>query len=93
MRFFAEQHVAIAKQLREKAELLPVVEREQRIKASNGFLACAALAVRERGGISLSDFDWEALTPDWNTVDDQISQLKLLHVDAPSLVPDCSPAL
>jgi hypothetical protein len=93
MRFLAEQHVSAAKLLREKAASLSVVEREQRIKASNSFLVCAALAARKMGGISLSDFNWEALTPDWNTIDDQIAQLKLPYVDGPSLVPDCSPAL
>jgi hypothetical protein len=62
-------------------------------KASNGFLTCAVLAARERGGISLSDFDWEVLTPDWNTVDYEIAQLKPPHVEAPSLVPGCGPAL
>jgi hypothetical protein len=92
MRFFVEQYFAAAKLLREQAELLLGAEREKRIKSSNGFLACAALAARERGGISFSYFDWGSLTPDWNTIDDQIARLKPPYVDGPSLVPSCSPA-
>lgn len=92
MRFFPEQHLAMAKLLREQAEPLLGAEREKRIKLSNGFLVCAVHAARERGGISLSDFDWVSLTSDWNAVDDQITRLKLPYVDGPFLVPDCGPA-
>ena len=93
MRFSAEQHLAFAKLIREKAASLLSPEREQTIKRSNGFLACVVFAARERGGISFSDFDFEALTPDWTTVDDQIARLKPPHLEAPSLVPDCGPVL
>jgi hypothetical protein len=91
MQFSAKQHLVLAKVIRKNAASLRSPEREQRIKQSNGFLACLSLSAQERGGISLSDFDWEALNPDRTTVDDQIARLKPPHVEAPSLVPGCGP--
>jgi hypothetical protein len=42
----------------------------------------------EWGVISLEGFAWEALTPDWSLIDEQVSQLPLPHVGAPPLAPD-----
>jgi hypothetical protein len=90
MRFLAEQHLAMAKLLREKAASRLDIERPKWIKKSNSLLVCAALAAKERGGLSFCGFDRDSLTPDWNAIDYQIAQLKPPYVNAPSLVPDCA---
>lgn len=85
---FSEQHLAVAKMLRKTAAGAPALEQEKWIRKSNSFLACAQLAAQERGGISLEGFAWEALTPDWSLIDEQISHLPLPHVGGPPLAPD-----
>jgi hypothetical protein len=85
---FSEQHLALAKLLREKAAQAPAPQQEEWIRKSNSFLACAQLAAQDRGGISLEGFAWEALTPDWSLIDGQIGQLPLPHVGGPPLAPD-----
>jgi hypothetical protein len=84
----SEQHLALAKSVRQKGEGVPCPEQEQWIRKSNSFLACAQLAARDRGGVSLEGFAWEALTPDWSLIDRQVSRLPLPHVGAPPLAPD-----
>jgi hypothetical protein len=85
---FSEQHLALAKLLRNRAADVPHPEQETWIRKSNSFVACAQLAAQDRGGISLEGFAWEALTPDWSLIDRQVSRLPLPHVDAPPLAPD-----
>jgi len=75
MRFSAEQHLATAKRLREKAKSLAEVERLRGIQRSNSFLGLAVLAARNRGGVSLSGFDRDALNPDWTIIDEQVHRL------------------
>src|SRR5882757_3575003 len=75
MRFSAEQHLAHAKRLREKAKSQAEVVRLREIQRSNSFLGLAALAAKNRGGISLSGFDREALNPDWTIIDEQVGRL------------------
>jgi hypothetical protein len=75
MQYTAELHIAMAKQLREKAKALIEPTRGHAIKQSNGFLACAVLAAKDRGGISTQKFDFNALTPDWTIIDSQIASL------------------
>jgi hypothetical protein len=85
---FSEQHLALAKILRKKAADAPSPELEEWIRKSNSFLACAQLAAQDRGGISLEGFAWEALTPVWSFIDEQMSQLSPPRIDGPALVPD-----
>jgi hypothetical protein len=75
MQFSAEQHLAMAKLVREKAESLGEVERLRAIQQSNSFLVAAVLAARNRGGISRSGFDREALNPNWTDIDEQVRRL------------------
>jgi hypothetical protein len=65
----------VAKLLREKAKGLPDLEAEDLIKRSNEAVVAAAISAKGRGGISLSDFEWKALTPDWTNIDDQLARL------------------
>jgi hypothetical protein len=85
---FSEQHLALAKLLRNRAAGVPHPEQETWIRKSNSFVACAQLAARDRGGISLEGFAWEALTPVWSFIDEQMSQLPPPRIDGPALVPD-----
>jgi len=72
MRFSPEAHVAVAKLARTKAKSLEEPERTNEIRRSNAFLVAAVLAAKDRGGISLSGFDREAIDPDWAIVDEQV---------------------
>jgi hypothetical protein len=85
---FSEQHLALAKLLRNRAAGVPHPEQETWIRKSNSFVACAQLAARDRGGISLEGFAREALTPVWSFIDEQMSQLPPPRIDGPALVPD-----
>jgi len=85
---FSEQHLTLAKFFRKRAADAPSPEREEWIRKSNSFLACAQLAALDRGGLSLEGFAWEALTPDWSLIDGQLGQLPLPHVGGPPLAPD-----
>lgn len=84
----SEQHLALAKLVRNRAADAPPPEQETWIRKSNSFLACAQLAAQDRGGISLEGFAWEVLTPDWSLIDRQVSRLPPPHVGAPPLAPD-----
>jgi hypothetical protein len=83
----SEQHLALAKLLRNKAAAVPYPEQEKWIRKSNSLLACAELAAQDRGGISLEGFAWEAITPDWSLIDRQMSHLPLPHIGGPPLAP------
>ncbi|MDP2355739.1 MAG: hypothetical protein Q8M31_06715 [Beijerinckiaceae bacterium] len=83
----AEQHVALAKLMRDNGARLPGPEQEKWIRKSNSFVVCARLAAEERGGISLKSFAWKTLTPDWSFIDYQISRLTLPLIPSPSLAP------
>jgi hypothetical protein len=85
---FSEQHLALAKLVRNKGVDAPRSEQEQWIRKSNSFLVCAWMAARDRGDISLEGFAWKALTPDWSFIDEQMSRLPLPRIDGPSIVPD-----
>jgi hypothetical protein len=63
---FSEKHLALAKILRKKATHAPSPEQEEWIRKSNSFLACAELAARSRGGISLQGFAGKEIAPDWS---------------------------
>ena len=71
----AEQHVLAAKLVRDNARALVEPARGQAIQISNSLLTCAVLAAKDRGGISLSGFDFAALTPEWTSIDTQIASL------------------
>jgi hypothetical protein len=80
MRFSAEQHIAAAKQVRENAKSLGEKQRAEAIQHSNLFLVLAVLDAKSRGGISLSGFDRDALSPDWAIIDEQVHRLTPLQV-------------
>jgi hypothetical protein len=80
MRFSTEQHIAAAKRVRENAMSLGEPERTQTIQGSNSLLLLAVLAAKDRGGISLSGFDRDALNPDWSIIDEQVHRLTPLQV-------------
>ena len=65
----------MAKKIRENADSLPEPARGDAIKTSNTLLASMVLAAKDRGGICLSEFDFEALHPDWSVIEDQIACL------------------
>ena len=75
MKFSAEQHLAVAKLLRDKAKSLGGMERAQAIQRSNEVLVLAVLAAKDRGGLSLSGFDREACEPDWTILNEQFRRL------------------
>src|SRR5713101_3077725 len=75
MQFSTEQDFAMAKKIRENADSLPEPARGDAIKTSNTLLASMVLAAKDRGGICLSEFDFEALQPDWSVIEDQIACL------------------
>jgi hypothetical protein len=79
MKFSSEQHLAMAKLLRDMAKSLVEPTRGQAIRRSNAHLACAVLAAKDRGGLSTSGFDFEALSPDWSIIESQIARLEPLH--------------
>jgi hypothetical protein len=88
MPFLAEQHLVAAKLVRENGARRSGGERDLFLRKSNGFVACARLAAKDRGGICFDGFDWSSLTPDWKVIDEQVRQLLPPHIDGPSIVPD-----
>src|SRR6267378_459611 len=68
----SEQHLAMAKRWRENAIWLDQQERIRAVRKSNDYLILAVRAARMRGGIDISDFDFDALNPDWKVIDDQV---------------------
>jgi hypothetical protein len=77
----AEQHLQMAKLIRQKAMAFPADKRAQAIEQSNLFLALAADASKDRGGLDLRGFDFDALPPDWSDIDRQIAKLTPIKVD------------
>jgi hypothetical protein len=77
----AEQHLRMAKLIRQKAMAFPLDKRAQAIKHSNLFLALAADASKDRGGLDLRGFDFDAQPPDWSDIDRQIAKLTPIDVD------------
>jgi hypothetical protein len=88
MQFLTEQHLVAAKLVREHGARRTGVERELFIRKSNSCVVCVRLMAKDRGGISLDNFDWWSLTPDWGEIDEQVRRLAPPHVDNPPLVPN-----
>jgi hypothetical protein len=87
MQFLAEQHLAAAKRVRKSGAWRTGAEQEAFIRKSNGFVLCASLNAKGRGEISLSDFDFFSLTPDWGAIEKQVLRLTPPVIDGPPLVP------
>ena len=81
MSYTAEQHLQMAKLIRQKAMAFPADKRAEAVKKSNFFLALAARAAKDRGGLDLRGFDFDALPPDWSDIDRQIAKLMPIEVD------------
>jgi hypothetical protein len=79
MKFSTEEHLSMAKLLRRQAALIIGPTREKTIAMSNTFLRLAAKAAKHRGEISILEFDFEGLFPDWAVIDSQIERLKPLN--------------
>jgi len=88
MQFLTEQHLVTAKLVREYGARRTGVERELFIRKSNSCVVCVRLMAKDRGGISLDNFDWWSLTPDWSLIEEQVRRLAPPHVDSPPLVPN-----
>jgi hypothetical protein len=87
MQFLAEQHLAVARLLRQKGGNRSGEDRERFVRMSNSFVICARLSAAKRGGICLASFDWLSPNPDWTSVEQQLSRLSPPHIDGPPLVP------
>jgi hypothetical protein len=87
MQFLAEQHLAVARLLRQNGRNGSGEDRERFVRMSNSFVICARLSAANRGGICLASFDWLSLNPDWTSVEQQLIRLSLPHIDGPPLVP------
>jgi hypothetical protein len=74
----SEQYLALAKRWREEAAWLDQQERIRSVQRSNDYLILSVRSARMRGGIDISDFDFDALNPNWQVIDDQIVRLKSL---------------
>jgi ssDNA-binding Zn-finger/Zn-ribbon topoisomerase 1 len=66
----------MAKRWRKEATWLDQQERIRSVRKSNDYLILAVRAARMRGGIDISDFDFDALNPDWKVIDDQVARLE-----------------
>jgi hypothetical protein len=88
MQFLAEQHLAAAKLVRKTGTTRTGAERELFVRKSNSLVVCVRLSAEDRGGISLDNFDWWSLTPDWNEIEEQVLRLAPPHIDGPPLVPE-----
>jgi hypothetical protein len=87
MQFLAEQHLAAAKLVRKTGAWRTGAEQEAFIRKSNSFVLCASLIAKDRGGISLSDFDFFSLNPNWAVIEEQVLRLTPPVIDGPPLVP------
>jgi len=76
MQFTTEQHLAMAKTLREQAKGADEPGCIRLMKRSNTCLAAAIGAAKGRGEISAIGFDFDSLSPDWAVIDDQIASLE-----------------
>ena len=65
MQYIAEQHLVAAKLARKNGGRHIGAERELFIRKSNSFVVCVRLMAKDRGGVSLDNFDWSSLTPNW----------------------------
>ena len=92
MQFLAEQHLVMAKLVRKNGANRTGVERELFVRKSNSLVVCVRLSAKGRGGVSLDNFDWWSLTPDWNVIEEQVRRLAPPHIDGPPLVIDSGPA-
>ena len=88
MLFLAEQHLVAAKLIRKNGARRTSAESEIFIRKSNSCVACVRLMAKDRGGVSLDNFDSSSLTPDWGEIDEQVRRLAPPHIDGPPLVPD-----
>jgi hypothetical protein len=84
----SEQCLAIAKRWRQEARWLDQQERIQTVRKSNDYLILAVRAAKMRGGIDISDFDFDALNPDWKIIDDQVARLEPINEADQSFEPD-----
>jgi hypothetical protein len=82
MLFSSEQHLVMAKRLRENANWLGQQDRIGAVKRSNTFVILAVRAAKTRGGIDISHFDFDALKPDWTVIDQQIARLEAIKKPA-----------
>lgn len=80
-----EQHFAAAKTVRKNAEFRHASERALFIQKPNTLVVCARLAAQHRGGISLHNFDWESLWPNWAEIERQIRLLAPYSTESPPL--------
>jgi hypothetical protein len=88
MQFTVEQHLAIAKVLREHAEGAGEARRERLIKRSNSCVTAAVFAAKNRGAISTAGFGFDLLSPEWSVIDNQISRLGRTD-DEPEIIYVC----
>jgi hypothetical protein len=87
MQFPAEQHLAVAKLLRQKGVNRTGEDRERFVRMSNSFVICARLSAANQGGIRLDNFDWLSISPDWALVEQQIACLSPPLIASPPLAP------
>jgi hypothetical protein len=87
MQFLAEQHLAAAKLVRKSGALRTGAEQEAFIRKSNSFVVCASLTAKDRGGLSLTDFDFFSLTPNWAVIEEHTLRLTPPVIAGPPLVP------
>jgi len=87
MHFPAEQHLAVAKLLRQKGVNRTGEDRERFVRMSNSFVVCARLSAANQGGICLDNFDWFSIRPDWALVEQQIACLSPPLIASPPLAP------
>jgi hypothetical protein len=87
MQFLAE-HLLAAKMVRINGSKQTGTMRELVIQKSNSFVKCASLAAKDRGGISLDEFEWSSFLPDWTKLEEQIRRLVPPCLESPPLVPD-----
>jgi hypothetical protein len=88
MQFLAEHHLVAAKLVRKNGEARTGAERELFIRKSNSCVVCVRLMAKDRGGVSLDNFDWWSIAPDWNVIEEQVLRLAPPHIEGPPLVPD-----
>jgi hypothetical protein len=91
MQFLSEQHLAAAKLVRKNGARRTGAERGRFIKMSNSLVVCARLSAQDRGGISLVQFEWSAIEPNWALIEEQIEHLVPPQIVGPPLVPGCLP--
>jgi hypothetical protein len=91
MQFLSEQHLAVAKHLRQNGLKQTGFDRDRLVKISNSFVVCVRLSAKDRGGISLDEFEWSSLYPNWSFIEEQLECLSLPQIVGPPLIPSCPP--